>query len=392
MIPVAACGREARSLALYIHVPWCVRKCPYCDFNSHVSAGAPPFDAYVTRLLADLDDELRAPTAQRPLASIFIGGGTPSLMPGEAIRRLLDGVRSRLELDPSVEITLEANPGTADARRFAAYREAGVNRLSLGIQSLSPAHLVRLGRIHDPAQARRAIVLARAAGFDNLNLDGMFALPDQTLAEAAADLDALLDLAPEHLSYYQLTLEPDTAFHAQPPSLPDEDLAADMAAQGREKLALAGYRQYEVSAYARADRHCRHNLHYWRFGDYLGIGAGAHGKLTERDWEGGFRRIRRTAKEADPHLYLHAPLNALASDRRDLTESDCVVEFALNAMRLTDGFERHLFTETTGLPWSRIAPTLDAAARDGLLDLAPDWIRPTPLGRVFLDDLVARFA
>ena len=285
-------------LALYIHLPWCVRKCPYCDFNSHVSAGAPPFDRYIARLLVDLDRQLCAPEAQRPLIAIFIGGGTPSLFPGSAIRRLLDGIRSRMDLDPTIEITLEANPGTADAQRFDAYRAAGVNRLSIGVQSLSASHLQRLGRIHDPSQARRAVAIARAAGFDNLNLDNMFALPDQTLDEAAEDLAALIALAPEHLSYYQLTLEPDTAFHAHPPVLPDADLAADLAAQGRAQLVRAGYRQYEVSAYARPDRQCRHNLNYWRFGDYLGIGAGAHGKLTGIGGTAGFKRIRRTARPA----------------------------------------------------------------------------------------------
>lgn len=391
MIPAVSFNHATQPLALYSHLPWCVRKCPYCDFNSHISTATPPFDDYVTRLLADLDQELRIPAAQRPLASIFLGGGTPSRFPGEAIRRLLDGIRSRMELDSAIEITLEANPGTADARHFAIYREAGVNRLSIGVQSLSAQQLVRLGRIHDPAQARRAVALARAAGFENLNLDGMFALPEQTLSEAADDLDALLDLAPEHLSYYQLSLEPDTAFYAQPPPLPDADLAADLAAQGREKLAQAGYQQYEVSAYARADRQCRHNLNYWRFGDYLGIGAGAHGKLTERN-ETGVLHIRRTAKHAQPDTYLNAPLTALASEQRTLTDADCIVEFALNAMRLTDGFERDLFTRTTGLTESHIVAILDQAVRDGLLDLAPNWIRPTALGRDFLNDLVARFA
>lgn len=271
------------TLALYVHLPWCVRKCPYCDFNSHPGGReAPPFDAYIERLLLDLELELRELAACRPIRSIFIGGGTPSLFPGSTIRRLLDGIRARVDLIPDTEITLEANPGTVDAVHFAAYREAGVDRLSIGVQSLAAEHLKRLGRIHTPEEARAAVRMARAQGFDNLNLDLMFGLPGQTLEMARADLDALLDLEPEHVSYYQLTLEPDTAFGARPPELPEADLVADMGLEGVECLDAAGYGRYETSAYARPGRRCRHNLNYWRFGDYLGIGAGAHGKLTER--------------------------------------------------------------------------------------------------------------
>ncbi len=379
-------------LTLYIHTPWCVRKCPYCDFNSHAIEGSPPFEDYVSRLLFDLDADLQSPAARRPLRAIFIGGGTPSLFPGEVVRRLMDGVRSRAELDPAIEITLEANPGTVDVHHFAAYRDAGVNRLSIGAQSLSAAHLARLGRIHDPSEARLALRTARDAGFENVNLDLMFALPGQTLVEAREDLDALIALAPEHISYYQLTLEPNTPFHARPPELPDADLAADMAAWGVERLAEAGYVRYEVSAYARENRRCRHNLNYWRFGDYLGIGAGAHGKLTERDGQGRPWRIRRTAKQRHPGRYLDAESGSLISSWRDLSEADLILEFALNAMRLTQGFERQRFTETTGLPWSRIAAYCEAAAWDGLLVLDEERVKPTALGSDFLDDLVARFA
>ncbi len=385
-------AHEPRPLALYIHTPWCVRKCPYCDFNSHASDPSPPFDRYVAQLLADLDVELRSTAAHRPLSSIFIGGGTPSLFPGRAIRVLLDGIRLRMPWDPEIEVTLEANPGAVDARGFEAYREAGVNRLSIGAQSLSAEQLARLGRIHDPADARRAVAAARAAGFDNLNLDMMFGLPNQTLPEAAADLDALIDLAPEHISYYQLTLEPNTRFHAHPPALPDGDLAADLAVQGLERLSLGGYRQYEVSAHARSRRRCRHNLNYWRFGDYLGIGAGAHGKLTDPADENRAWRIQRTVKHRHPRAYLDATPELLVASRDELTEEDCVCEFALNAMRLTEGFAPGLFTRTTGLPLTRIAAILERVVEEGLLTVSAERIQPTRLGRDFLDDLVSRFA
>ncbi|ADC63949.1 radical SAM family heme chaperone HemW [Allochromatium vinosum] len=382
-------------LALYVHLPWCVRKCPYCDFNSHPGGReSRPFDAYVERLQLDLDAELREPAARRPIGSIFIGGGTPSLFPGPAIRRLLDGIRARVELIPDAEITLEANPGTIDAAHFAAYREAGINRLSIGVQSLSTEQLERLGRIHTPEEAREAVRIARALGFDNLNLDLMFGLPGQTLDGARADLDALIALEPEHVSYYQLTVEPGTAFGARPPELPDGDLVADMGAEGAARLESAGYGRYEVSAYARRGRQCRHNLNYWRFGDYLGIGAGAHGKLSAQraptestmPW-----RVWRTEKPVHPNLYLNADPSQPLGVRRDLSEADLILEFVLNALRLTDGFEPDLFTATTGLPWSRIAARLQAAADDRLLSLDPDRVAPTPLGRDFLDDLVARF-
>lgn len=382
-------------LALYVHLPWCVRKCPYCDFNSH-SGGreSPPFDTYVERLLLDLDLELREPAARRPIASIFIGGGTPSLFPGPAIRCLLDGIRARVELIPDVEISLEANPGTVDAAHFAAYREAGVDRLSIGMQSLSAEHLERLGRIHTPAEAREAVRIARAQGFDNLNLDLMFGLPGQTLEMAWADLEALIALEPEHISYYQLTVEPGTAFGARPPELPDGDLVADMGMEGVARLESAGYGRYEVSAYARPGYQCRHNLNYWRFGDYLGIGAGAHGKLSAQctptesttPW-----RVWRTEKPVHPSHYLNAEPSQSLGIRRDLNEADLILEFALNALRLTDGFEPDLFTATTGLPWSHIAARLQAAADDGLLSLGPNRVLPTPLGRDFLNDLVGRF-
>ncbi len=368
-----------------------MRKCPYCDFNSHAADPSPLFESYVTRLLADLDADLRTRAARRPLQSIFIGGGTPSLFPGAAIHRLLAGIRARTDLDAAVEITLEANPGAADAERFEAFLDAGINRLSIGVQSLSATHLKRLGRIHDPDAARAAFAMARSAGFSNINLDMMFALPRQTIAEAAADLEALIALEPEHISYYQLTLEPNTLFHAQPPALPDADLTAEMGARGAERLNAAGYASYEVSAYARQGRACRHNLNYWRFGDYLGIGAGAHSKLTDTRERSSGWRIRRTFKHPHPTTYLNCNPGALVSSQRELNRADAVFELALNALRLTAGFEPGLFTATTGLPWPIFAPYVEVAVHDGLLSLSAERIQPTLLGRNFLDDLVARF-
>ncbi|UHD14232.1 radical SAM family heme chaperone HemW [Thiocapsa bogorovii] len=384
-------GAQALPLALYVHAPWCVSKCPYCDFNSH-AADAPPFEPYVTRLLADLDLELDRPGARRPLASVFIGGGTPSLFPGPAVRRLLDGIRERADLVPGIEMTLEANPGTRDAARFAHYREAGINRLSIGVQSLSAPRLRALGRIHGPDEVYDTLRMARAAGFDNLNLDMMFALPEQNLAEAREDLEGLIALEPEHISYYQLTLEPNTAFYARPPRVPDPDLAADMAEQGLEALALAGYRQYEVSAHARDGARCRHNLNYWEFGDYLGIGAGAHGKLTREDAARDGRQVSRTAKRRHPAAYLETSLETLLSSTRILCEQDLVFEFALNALRLTEGFPRDLLTRTTGLPWSRVSQIVLGAEGDGMLRILSERVEPTDRGRRFLDDLVGRFA
>lgn len=375
-------------LALYVHLPWCIRKCPYCDFNSHASPNGPPESPYVAALLVDLAQDLTGPAAGRPLVSIFIGGGTPSLFSGAAIARLLDGVRALANLVPDAEITLEANPGSADAANFAAYRAAGVNRLSIGVQSLDEDKLRRLGRIHDPGQAHAAVALARSAGFDNLNLDLMYALPGQTLGEAAADLDAVIALGPEHLSYYQLTLEPNTPFHRAPPPLPDDDLAADMHDQGADRLTAAGFGQYEVSAYARPGRRCRHNINYWEFGDYLGVGAGAHAKLTDP----ATGRVERSAKHRHPDAYLAAvPDGAFASTRRTLGPDDLALEFVMFALRLNAGFDPRLFEERTGLTYGTIRGRVEAAQRDGLLEPGPRLVRPTELGQRFLNDLVGRF-
>ncbi|QIK39025.1 radical SAM family heme chaperone HemW [Caldichromatium japonicum] len=379
---------ELPPLGLYIHLPWCIRKCPYCDFNSYPTSEL-PFAAYSERLLADLEQELSAPAAQRPIQTVFIGGGTPSLFPGWAIRRLLDGVRSRSELAADAEITLESNPGTLDPQRLDDYRAAGVNRLSLGVQSLSAKHLRQLRRIHGPEEARAAVQMARAAGFTNINLDLMFGLPEQDLAQARADLDEALALVPEHLSYYQLTLEPGTVFGTRPPVLPDPDLIAEMGWAGAEYLETSGYRRYEVSAYARPGYICRHNLNYWQFGDYLGIGAGAHGKLTTcpqdpaHPWQ-----IWRTEKPRHPRLYLRTSPAWPQVRRRLLTDEDLVVEFALNALRLTQGFAIGLFAARTGRPGSWITAKLTTAAQKGLVQIGHGRIEPTPRGYDLLDSLL----
>ena len=391
--PTVAGGRRFPAgpppLALYVHLPWCVRKCPYCDFNSHALSGALPEGRYLDALTADLDAQWTLLEAPRPLQSVFIGGGTPSLLSGRAVAGLLDGIRRRCVLTADAEITLEANPGTVDAGHFAAYRRAGVNRLSIGVQSLSAAHLRALGRIHDPVQARAAVTIARRAGFDNLNLDLMFGLPGQTLSGAAADLDALLELEPEHVSYYQLTLEPNTAFHHAPPTLPEDDLTDDMQQNGIERLAAAGFGHYEISAFARPGRRCRHNLNYWTFGDYLGIGAGAHGKLT--DPVSG--QILRRARQRQPRAYLDAVTRTEpVGSTRILDDADLMLEFALNAFRLVDGVETDLFGQRTGLPADRIAAPVAAARRDGLLEAGPDRLRPTALGLRFANELMGRFA
>jgi len=375
---------ELPPLSLYVHVPWCVRKCPYCDFNSHALKDALPAEAYVDALLADLEADLPRVWG-RSVHSIFIGGGTPSLLPPEAVHRLLGGLRARLRLLPDAEITLEANPGAAEAGRFAEFRAAGVNRLSIGAQSFQDALLQRIGRIHGGRDAARAFEAAQRAGFENINLDLMFGLPGQSLRQASEDLATALTLAPSHLSRYQLTLEPNTAFHHSPPSLPDEDAIYAMQDAGQAQLAAAGFERYEISAYARPGARCRHNLNYWRFGDYLGIGAGAHGKITS----GAEQRIRRLWKKRHPHGYL------AAAEKREgentLVWEDAAFEFMLNALRLVDGFEGELFSRHAGLALECIAPALEQAERQGLLERGAGLIRPTPRGLDFLNDLLALF-
>ena len=378
-------------LSLYVHLPWCVRKCPYCDFNSHEFRGAggtPPFAQYVEALLADLDFDL--PLAWgRTVHSLFFGGGTPSLFPPDAIDAFLQGASARLRFAPGLEITLETNPGTAEHGRFEHYRAAGVSRLSFGVQSFDDAVLRRLGRIHDSAEAEAAVRLARDAGFDNFNLDLMYALPGQTLAMAEHDVERALALQPAHVSHYQLTLEPNTVFAARPPSdIPDEDNAWDMQERCQQRLADAGYAQYEVSAYARPGRECAHNLNYWRFGDYLGIGAGAHGKLTL----GSQQVIRRRWKHKHPAAYVATAGTAQAiGGDEDIEPGRRPFEYMLNALRLVEGFTLAQFEVRTGLPRAAIAaPLAQARARDWL-QVDGDRVLPTALGRRFGNDVIALF-
>ncbi len=371
-------------LALYVHIPWCVKKCPYCDFNSHQARGDVPERAYVEALVTDL--ELALPDVWgRRVYSIFFGGGTPSLFSAAAIETLISAFRARLSLAADCEITLEANPGTFEAEKFRGYREAGVNRLSIGIQSFNPEHLKALGRIHDDQEARRAIEIAKAS-FDNINLDLMVALPGQTLAGARADVEAALEAGSAHLSFYHLTLEPNTLFYRHPPALPDEDVTAAMQDMIGAALAARGYAHYETSAWAKPGRECRHNLNYWRFGDYLGIGAGAHGKVSFPD------RVTRTARWRQPKEYLRRVGEGRpAQESRELGRDDLVFEFMLNALRLTGGFPVASFIERTGLQIAVAERPLREAEARGLIARDHERIRPTDLGQRFLNDLLQLF-
>ena len=371
-------------LSLYIHLPWCVKKCPYCDFNSHAAQGIPEA-AYIDALLLDLERALPDIWGRR-VHTVFFGGGTPSLFSAEGIDRILTGVRTLTQLAAGAEITLEANPGTVEADKFAGFREAGVTRVSLGIQSFNPRHLKALGRIHDDAEARRAAELA-ATHFDTFNLDLMYALPGQTLAEALADLSTALTFRPPHLSAYHLTLEPNTPFgHTAPPNLPDDDLAADMQLAIEARLAEAGMQHYETSAYARPHHASRHNLNYWQFGDYLGIGAGAHSKLSFHD------RILRQMRTKHPQQYMDAVAQgAHITDARALTRDDLPFEFMMNALRLNEGVPAALFDERTGLPLIVCASALERARSLGLLERDATRLKPTLQGQRFLNDLLELF-
>ena len=376
--------RVAPPLALYVHVPWCVRKCPYCDFNSHEAAGAIPEAEYVAALIADLQSALPLIWG-RPLVSVFFGGGTPSLLSPAAIDELLAAFRALAMLSPEAEITLEANPGTIEAEKFAGFRAAGVNRLSLGIQSFDDRHLAALGRIHGAAEAKRAAQLA-GDHFDSFNLDLMYGLPGQTREQALTDVETALAFAPPHLSCYQLTLEPNTRFAAFPPALPEDDLCADMQEAIEARLAIAGYANYETSAFARAGRQCRHNLNYWHFGDYLGIGAGAHSKLTLHD------RVLRQMRWKHPNAYLeNVRGGSPIQETNEVAAGQLPFEFLMNALRLAAGFQPALFEARTAQPVSRILPQLRAAAADGLVDIGAERIVPTVRGRRFLNVLLERF-
>jgi oxygen-independent coproporphyrinogen-3 oxidase len=375
-------------LALYVHWPWCVRKCPYCDFNSHEGRNETDEAAYLAALIADLEAALPQ-IWNRPVISVFIGGGTPSLMSAETADALLAAIRMRVPLHPGAEITLEANPGTAEAAKFAAFRAAGVNRLSIGVQSFDDAKLAALGRIHDGAEAQRAIDMA-LKNFDRVNLDLMYALPRQTLAEAGRDIATAIGAGVSHISAYHLTLEPNTAFHHAPPPLPDDDLAADMQDMVEASLAAAGFEHYETSAFAKpannADSRCQHNLNYWTFGDYLGIGAGAHSKLSNH------QSIWREARHRNPRAYIDGAVRGeFISTRQVVSRADLPGEFMMNALRLNEGFPLGLFTERTGLPLATIEESALAARRAGLLETVGGQVRPTPRGRRFLNQLLAGF-
>lgn len=377
-------------LALYVHVPWCVRKCPYCDFNSH-GVGRDsrlPEQDYLAALVADLEADI-AIVGKRSLTSIFIGGGTPSLMSGDFYARLLDAVAQRLVLPGDIEITLEANPGTLERGRFAAYRTAGINRLSLGVQSFQDDQLQALGRIHSGSDARRAVGEARQAGFDNLNLDLMHGLPGQTPALALADLDQALALSPEHLSWYQLTLEPNTEFHTHPPSLPEEEILWDIQDLGHERLEQAGLHRYEISAYATSGHRARHNLNYWQFGDYLGIGAGAHGKLSQ---PGNDRlRIERRWKTRQPEAYLRrlGDPRGFVAGSREIDDQELVLEFAMNALRLVDGVALSVWRQHTGQPIETLTRCLQSVKDKGLIVEDPTRLQASPQGLLFLNDVLA---
>ncbi|HYA37628.1 MAG TPA: radical SAM family heme chaperone HemW [Candidatus Methylomirabilis sp.] len=373
-------------LSLYVHLPWCVRKCPYCDFNSHEARETIPEQQYIDALLCDLEQDLPRVWG-RPVQSIFLGGGTPSLFSPAAIDRLLSEIRARLPLQQDAEITLEANPGTVDIERFRGFREAGVNRLSIGIQSFDDDKLRALGRIHGSAEARRAAEGARAAGFDDFNLDLMFGLPQQTVEQALSDIRTAIEFGPTHLSLYQLTLEPNTLFHARAPALPDDDTLWEIQTRLQAELAGAGYRQYEVSAYAQPGYECRHNLNYWLFGDYLGIGAGAHAKITDR------ASITRLWKIKQPKEYLrHAGTPAGIGGEEKLSRDHIVTEFMMNALRLVNGFPSPLFQERAGMPLAVCEKPLSLAETRGLIEWNAQSVRPTARGQQFLNSLVELFA
>ncbi|WAT03163.1 radical SAM family heme chaperone HemW [Rouxiella chamberiensis] len=374
--------RKLPPLSLYLHIPWCVQKCPYCDFNSHALKGEVPHDDYVAHLLADLDADLHL-TAGRTVETIFIGGGTPSLLSSEAMQNLLDGVRARLPVSPTAEITMEANPGTVEADRFSGYQRAGVNRISIGVQSFSSEKLERLGRIHGPDEAKRAAHLATDLGLRSFNLDLMHGLPNQTLEEALDDLRQAIALNPPHLSWYQLTIEPNTMFAYKTPVLPDDDALWDIFEQGDQLLTAAGYRQYETSAYAKPGYQCQHNLNYWRFGDYLGVGCGAHGKLTQPDG-----RILRTVKTKHPRGYMQG---RYMDKQHEVESKELPFEFFMNRFRLLEAAPREEFAIYTGLEESSVRPQIDEAiAKEYMVETTTHW-QITEKGKLFLNSLLELF-
>lgn len=372
-------------LSLYIHIPWCVKKCPYCDFNSHAAGPSISEKQYVAALLDDLQRDLPEVWGRR-IHSIFFGGGTPSLFSARAIDDILCGVRALITVSPNAEITLEANPGTFEQEKFTDYRALGVNRLSIGIQSFASDKLKALGRIHNGDEAVKAVATAQHAGFDNFNLDLMFGLPQQSVQQGLLDLQTAIDLQPTHLSWYQLTLEPNTLFYSKPPTLPDDDYIWDLQVQGQDLLAQHGFTQYEISAYAKSGKPCKHNVNYWEFGDYLGIGAGAHGKITRAD----NNTIQRLWKHKQPQSYMQA------ADKRagiqTLAPADIVFEFMLNALRLKHGFSLDLFEQHTGMNRSVLHGTLLLAQQKELIVLDDQHLQPSELGYRFLNDLINLFS
>lgn len=374
-------------LSLYIHIPWCIRKCPYCDFNSHEIKENVPEESYINTLLQDLECDLPRVWGRR-IQSIFLGGGTPSVLSPESINELLAGIRARIPVNPQAEITLEANPGTVDYARFQGYYQAGVNRLSLGVQSFDAQQLKNLGRIHSPQHALDALSAIKAAGFTNFNVDLMFGLPQQGIEEALNDLHQLVELAPPHLSWYQLTIEPNTYFYQHPPNVPEDDFLWEMQQAGQNFLADKGYHQYEVSAYTSKQQYCKHNINYWQFGDYLGIGAGAHGKIS--DAQQG--TITRLSKHRHPRQYLTGITDKqFIHTENVLNKHDIYLEFMMNSLRLTQGFDYTLFEQHTGLPIAPIMPILLHASDKGWLLIDNQHIRPTDTGLCFLNELLELF-
>lgn len=370
-------------LSLYIHIPWCIRKCPYCDFNSHKSPEKLPEQDYIANLIADLQQDLELFPA-RDISSIFIGGGTPSLFSAQAYEVLFFELKKSLTFTADIEITMEANPGSVEQQRFAEYRSLGINRLSLGIQSFNPRHLKKLGRVHDDKQAHQAIIAARNAGFENLNLDLMHGLPEQSIAEGLCDLKTALSYQPEHLSWYQLTIEPNTVFYKEKPPLPSEDEAFFLEEQGFDLLKKQGYLRYEISAFSKPNKAAQHNLNYWLFGDYFGIGAGAHGKLTQDTL------VQRTRKHRQPKEYLN-PDKPYLAQVESIEQQELVFEFMLNATRLEQTIPYELFTERTQLDLNILLPKLNRAAEKKLITYTDDYWQITPLGRRFTNDLQALF-
>jgi len=392
-MPFAHTSLSLPPLALYIHIPWCIRKCPYCDFNSHAFEDTLPEEEYVAALRADLQQDL--PLVQgRKLTSIFFGGGTPSVFSASAIEKILQDAEQLIGFENDIEITLEANPGTFEQERFSGFRAAGVNRLSIGVQSFNDVQLKLLGRVHGRDEALRAIDVARKAGFDNINLDLMHGLPQQSVEDAMADLTQAIALGPEHLSWYQLTIEQNTHFYSAPPVLPHEEILADIQDEGLQQLAAAGYEQYEVSAYARDKKYARHNINYWEFGDYLGIGAGAHGKITQPEKN----QIMRLWKTRLPKHYLEGQgriashigghLNNFCGGGEKLEAASLPLEFLLNALRLNKGVSAEIFTQRTGLPLSALEPQWTALTQKGLIEANTETLTTTPLGRRFLNNVL----